>query len=60
MAVIELIAGLAGLFVAGFLAWSALWHFRVRNAFEKVPVSTGRSAYALRRGVVIPNRHPTD
>ncbi len=56
MGVITLIAGSAGLAVAGFVGWYTLWHRRVEAAFEKVPVSRGRSAHVLRRGVALGSR----
>ena len=43
-----------GAFVAGFVAWYTLWHRRVANAFERVPVSTDRSALVVRRGADLP------
>ncbi len=56
MGVLALIAEAVGFFVAGFVSWYTLWHRRVRHAFEKVPVARGRSAYVLRRGVVLEDR----
>ena len=56
MGVITLIAESAGVAVAGFVAWYTLWHHRIEGAFEKVPVSRGRSAYVLRRGVALGSR----
>jgi hypothetical protein len=48
MAEITLIVGPA-LFVAGFVGWYTVWHRRVEESFEKVPVRDGRSA-RLRQG----------
>jgi hypothetical protein len=56
MGVITLIAGSGGFAGAGFVTWYALWHRRLEGAFEKVPVSRGRSAYVLRRGVALGSR----
>jgi hypothetical protein len=53
MAVVAVIAGSIGIFVAGFVAWYTLWHRRLESSFERVPVQTGRSAYLLREGVVL-------
>ena len=44
----------AGAFVAGFVGWYTVWHRRVANAFERVPVSTERSALVVRRGAELP------
>jgi hypothetical protein len=54
MAVIMLILGTVGVFVAGFVAWYTMWHRRMATAFERVPVSTDRSAQVVRRGAEIP------
>jgi hypothetical protein len=54
MAMITLILGAAGLFVAAFVAWYTMWHRRVATAFERVPVSTDRSALVVRRGAQLP------
>lgn len=43
-----------GAFVVGFGAWYTLWHRKVANAFERVPVSTDRSALVVRRGADLP------
>jgi len=51
MAMITLIVGSVGAFVAGFVAWYTLWHRRLEASFEKVAVGTGRSAHVLRKGV---------
>jgi hypothetical protein len=56
MGALALIAAAIGFFVAGFVTWYTLWHRRVRNAFEKVPVARGRTAYVLRRGVALEGR----
>jgi hypothetical protein len=51
--IVMIMVGL-GAFVAGFVAWYTLWHRRVANAFERVPVSTDRSALVVRRGADLP------
>jgi hypothetical protein len=56
MGVLALIVEAIGFFVAGFVSWYTLWHRRMRHAFEKVPVAHGRTAYVLRRGVVLEGR----
>ena len=54
MAEIVLIMAGVGAFVAGFVTWYTLWHRRVANAFERVPVSSDRSALVVRRGADLP------
>ena len=49
MAQITMIVGSVGLFVAGFVAWYTLWHRRVRPAFERARVGSGRNVHLLRR-----------
>jgi len=44
MAMITLIVGSVGLFVAGVAAWSTISHRRAAS-FERVPVRTGRSVH---------------
>ena len=58
MAEIVMILAAIGALGAGFVAWYSLWHRRVANAFERVPVSTDRSALVVRRGADLPgNTH---
>jgi len=47
--------GAAGIFVAGSVAWYTMWHRRMATAFERVPVSTARSALVVRRGAELPS-----
>ena len=42
------------MFIAGFVAWYTLWHRRVANAFERVPVGADRSALVVRREADLP------
>ena len=51
MAMITLIFGSVGLFVAGFVAWYAVWRPRFASRFERVPVRPGRSVRVRRDGV---------
>jgi hypothetical protein len=55
MAEIAAILVAVGFFIAGFVTWYTLWHRRVANAFERVRVSTDRSALVVRRGVDLPS-----
>ena len=48
---ITLIFGSVGLFVAGFVAWYAVWRPRFASRFERVPVRPGRSVRVRRDGV---------
>ncbi|HEX4434358.1 MAG TPA: hypothetical protein VH012_05985 [Acidimicrobiales bacterium] len=58
MAEIAAILTAGGLFIAGFVTWYTMWHRRVANAFERVAVSTDRSALVVRRGADMPgNSH---
>jgi hypothetical protein len=54
MAEITAILVAGGVFIAAFVAWYTMWHHRVANAFERVPVSTDRSALVVRRGADLP------
>jgi hypothetical protein len=54
MAEIVMVLAGVGAFVVGFGAWYTLWHRKVANAFERVPVSTDRSALVVRRGADLP------
>ena len=49
MAEITLIVGSGALFVTGFVLWFTSRHRRVESCFQKVPVSTERTAHVLRR-----------
>jgi hypothetical protein len=55
MSEIAVIVGAAGVSVAGFVAWYALWRRRVATAFRRVPVGTARSMPAVRRGADLPD-----
>jgi hypothetical protein len=54
VAVITLIVGSVGLFVAGFVAWYTLWRLRLASRLERVPVKSGRPLYVLHEGVEFP------
>jgi hypothetical protein len=48
----------AGLFIAGCVAWYTMWHRRAAAAFERVPVGDDRSVLVVRRGADLPgNTH---
>jgi hypothetical protein len=49
MSEIAVIVGAAGMFVAGFVAWYALWRRRVAAAFRRVPVGTARRVPVVRQ-----------
>lgn len=51
------VAGFAGVFVAGFVSWYTMWHRRLAASFERVPVHAGRTAYLVRDGVVLDGTH---
>jgi uncharacterized membrane protein len=58
MAEIVVILGAAVLFVAAFVALYTTWHRRAASAFERVPVTSARSALVVRRGAELPgNSH---
>ena len=59
MAMITLIVGSVGLFVAGFAAWYTIWHRRVAASFERVPVRTGRSVRVRANRATAPRRRST-
>jgi hypothetical protein len=50
MAVIALIVGSVGLFVAGSVACYTFWHQRVASSLERVPVRVGRSVPVVSEG----------
>jgi len=50
MAMITLVVGSVGLFVAGFVAWYTIWQRRAASSFERVPVRTRRSADVVSDG----------
>jgi hypothetical protein len=50
MAVITLIVGSVGLFVAAFAAWYTVWHRRFESRVERVPVKSVRSPRVRREG----------
>jgi hypothetical protein len=57
MAVITLIVGSVGLFVAGFAAWYTISRQRLASRVERVPVKSGRPLDVVREGTEL-GRHP--
>jgi hypothetical protein len=55
MAEITAILVAGGFFIAGFVAWYAMWHGRTAAALKRVPVRAARSALVVRRGADLPD-----
>jgi hypothetical protein len=56
MEVVAPIVAAVVLFVGGFVACYIRWHRSEGWAFEKVPVTPGRSVHVLRQGVTLEGR----
>ena len=54
MAEIVAMVAAGGLFIAGFVACSTMWHRRMAASFQRVRVGSDRSASMARRGADLP------